>query len=145
MDKETDEEKNYKLLLQSKILSGGFNDKVLLQFSKKNIKKIKEISFINTDHSLLKYFSSDGTCLDETKFALNSNEKALISILNPKSDNRVDRFIEFLQKGFAKTVMWGNVGGYIGEKMVRAAFAPMIKFSTLSARFNELCDQYQLE
>lgn len=73
VDKETDEEKNYKLLLQSKILSGGFNDKVLLHFSKKNIKKIKELSFINTDHSLLKYFSSDGLCLDETKFALNSN------------------------------------------------------------------------
>jgi hypothetical protein len=74
VEKETDEEKNYKLLLQSKIFSGGFNDKVLLQFSKKNIKKIKELSFINNEHSLLKYFSSEGACLDETKFALDVNE-----------------------------------------------------------------------
>ena len=74
VEKETDEEKNYKLLLQSKIFSGGFNDKVLVNFSKKNIKKIKELSFINNDHSLLKYFSSEGVCLDETKFALDVNE-----------------------------------------------------------------------
>jgi len=74
VDKETDEEKNYKLLLQSKIFSGGFSDKVLLQFSKKNIKKIKELAFINSEHSLLKYFSSEGVCLDETKFALDANE-----------------------------------------------------------------------
>lgn len=105
---------------------------MLLNFSKKNIKKIKELSLINTDHSLLKYFSSEGVCLDESKFALQSHEKALISILNPKADEKVDRFLEFLQKGFAKTVMWGNVGGFIAERMVRSAFAPMLKFSSLS-------------
>jgi len=70
---------------------------------------------INTDHSLLKYFSSEGVCLDESKFALQHHEKALISILNPKADEKVDR-----------------VGGFIAERMVRSAFAPMLKFSSLS-------------
>ena len=31
--------------------------------------------------------------------------------------------------------MWGNFGGEIGEQMVRAAFAPIIKFSSLAIDF----------
>jgi len=41
--------------------------------------------------------------------------------------------------------MWGNVGSKIGEQMVRAAFAPLIKFSNLAGDFKILSDQYQLE
>ncbi len=40
VEKETDEEKNYKLLLQSKIMSGGFEMHVMPQLSKKTIKKL---------------------------------------------------------------------------------------------------------
>ena len=50
-----------------------------------------------------------------------------------------------MQRGFIKTVMWGNFGGEIGEKMVRAAFAPIIKFSTLATDFSHLAELYQLE
>jgi hypothetical protein len=53
---------------------------------------------------------------------------------------RVDKLLELLQRGFAKTVIWGNVGGIIGEKMVRSAFAPMVKFSQLTTQFYELCE-----
>jgi hypothetical protein len=50
-----------------------------------------------------------------------------------------------LQRSFSKTVIWGNVGGYTGEKMVRAAFAPMIKFSNLTTEFHNLSEDLQLE
>lgn len=40
IEKETDEEKNYKLLMQSKIFSGGFIEKNLHLFSKRTIKKL---------------------------------------------------------------------------------------------------------
>lgn len=39
-DKETDEEKNYKLLLHSKIFSGGFENRFLNHFSKRTIKRL---------------------------------------------------------------------------------------------------------
>ena len=62
-----------------------------------------------------------------------------------KREKKVDSFIELLQKLFAKTVIWGNVGGYTGERMVRAAFAPMIKFSNLTVDFKALSEEYQIE
>lgn len=44
-----------------------------------------------------------------------------------------------------KTVIWGQIGGYTGERMVRAAFAPMIKFSNLTVDFAALVEEYQIE
>jgi len=40
IEKESEEEKNYKLLLQSKIFSGGFEHRFLHLYSKKTIKKL---------------------------------------------------------------------------------------------------------
>ena len=40
IDKESDEEKNYKLLLHSKIFSGGFENRFLHLFSKRTIKRL---------------------------------------------------------------------------------------------------------
>lgn len=62
-------------------------------------------------------------------------DKVLMAILHEKKDKKVDRLIELLQKNFTKTVVWGNVGGIIGERMVRSSFAPMIKFSSLTPDF----------
>lgn len=53
--------------------------------------------------------------------------------------------MDFIQRHFAKTVMWGNIGGLTAERMVRSAFAPMIKFSNLTADFITIADEYQLE
>jgi hypothetical protein len=64
----------------------------------------------------------------------------LLAILHLKRDKSVDKFLELIQRGFARTMMWGNVGGIIGEQMVRAAFAPLIRFSSLAQDFKELCD-----
>jgi hypothetical protein len=52
----------------------------------------------------------------------------------------VDTFIELLQRGFVKSTIWGNVGGLIGEIMVRSAFAPIVKFSSLGGPFKTLCE-----
>mmetsp|Transcript_9492 Transcript_9492/g.9038 ORF Transcript_9492/g.9038 Transcript_9492/m.9038 type:complete len:322 (-) Transcript_9492:565-1530(-) len=48
-EKETDEEKNYKLLLHSKIFSGGFENKHLHNFSKRTVKKLNELADITED------------------------------------------------------------------------------------------------
>jgi hypothetical protein len=65
-----------------------------------------------------------------------------LAILHYKKDHKVDKFLELIQRAFAKTMIWGNVGGLIGEQMVRAAFAPLIKYSSLAKDFKELVDQY---
>jgi hypothetical protein len=44
----------------------------------------------------MKYFTSEGICTAVEKFEFTKEEKALHSILNPKSDERVDRLIELL-------------------------------------------------
>ena len=62
-------------------------------------------------------------------------DKALSAIIHERKDQKIDRLIDILQRNFSRTVIWGNVGGQTGEKMVRAAFAPMIKFSNLSSDF----------
>lgn len=77
VDKETDEEKNYKLLLQSKILSGGFENHVLPQFSKKTIKKLQELTPITRDEKMSKFFSVEGVCNDETQYALSKDDETL--------------------------------------------------------------------
>lgn len=65
LEKETDEEKNYKLLMQSKIFSGGFSQSHLHLFSKRTIKKLQELTAITGDEDLNKYFSPEGILMDE--------------------------------------------------------------------------------
>ncbi len=138
IEKETDEEKNYKLLLHSKIFSGGFENRFLHIFSKRTIKRLQELTDITEDKALLNYFNENtndkGAFIDTTS-NLTPEDKCLFSILREKTDAKIDAFIILLQKMFAKSVMWGNVGGMTGERMVRAAFAPMIKFSGLTTDF----------
>jgi hypothetical protein len=57
----------------------------------------------------------------------------------------VDYFVDFLQRAFAKTVMWGNVGGRIAEQMVRAAFAPIISLSQLAPKVKQLVELMDME
>jgi hypothetical protein len=90
VEKESDEEKNYKLLLQSKILSGGFHEKSIHLFSKRTIKKMQELVEITKDNSLLKNFNHEGIVSNEKEFALSKEDEMLLSILHPKKDASVD-------------------------------------------------------
>lgn len=58
-EKETDEEKNYKLLLHSKIFSGGFENRYLHLFSKRTVKKMQELADITEDKDFLNCFTDD--------------------------------------------------------------------------------------
>lgn len=133
-EKETDEEKNYKLLLHSKIFSGGFENRYLHLFSKRTVKKMQELADITEDKDFLEYFTNDLEALSVAA------DKVLMAILYDRRNDKVDRLIELLQKNFSKTVIWSNIGGLIGERMVRSAFAPMIKFSSLSQDFQSLLE-----
>ena len=41
--------------------------------------------------------------------------------------------------------MWARIGGELGERLVRAAFAPMLKFSCLDSDFHILCEELAME
>jgi hypothetical protein len=60
VEKESEEEKNYKQLLSAKIFSGGFEQRQVSQFSKKTIKKLQELSFITKDQEVNENFSHEG-------------------------------------------------------------------------------------
>ena len=146
-EKETDEEKNYKLLLHSKIFSGGFENRFLHIFSKRTIKRLQELTEITEDKALLSFFTEKAANdkLIDTNANLTPEDQCLFSILREKSEAKTDAFLMLLQKMFAKSVMWGNVGGMTGERMVRAAFAPIIKFSGLTVDFMQLVEEYSIE
>ena len=137
-EKETDEEKNYKLLLHSKIFSGGFENRFLPLFSKRTIKRLQELTDVTEDKALLALFA-DG---DSDQ---HPDDRCLFAVLHEKRDAKIDAFLCFLQRNFAKTVVWGNVGGFTAERMVRSAFAPMLKFSNLTADFLALADEFAVE
>jgi len=76
---------------------------------------------------------------------LNDVERGLRAIIYENSDPKIEHTLAFFQKQFSKTVFWGNVGGKIAEKMVRAAYAPMIKFSNLGMDFLMLMEELSME
>ena len=41
--------------------------------------------------------------------------------------------------------MWARVGGEIGERLVRSALAPMLKFSCLDGDFHMICEEIAME
>jgi len=110
--------------MQSKILSGGVQDRFYHIFSKKTIKKIQELTDITKDTHFTTAYTPEG--LPSSEPVLTSDDELLLSVLHGGRSLQVDHFIAFLQRGFAKTVMWGSVGGLIAESMVRSAFAPII-------------------
>ncbi len=87
---------------------------------------------------MLKNFNVEGILTNEKAYSVLDEDETLFAILNKRRDPKIDQFIELLQRGFAKTTMWGQFGGEIGEQMVRAAFAPIIKFSHLEKDFAAL-------
>jgi len=90
-EKETDEEKNYRLLLHSKIFSGGVENKHLHFFSKRTIKRLSQLSEITEDKALLKYFEQS-----QSEIQLTEEEKCLFAILHQGTNKKVDNFIAFL-------------------------------------------------
>ena len=145
VDKEADDEKNYKLLLQSKILSGCFQDRFLHLFSKRTIKKLQEVADITGDRSFLTNFNTEGALVNERAYSLSEDDETLLALLHPKRSPTIDAFVQLLQRGFVKTAIWGNVGGLIGEVMVRSAFAPIVKFSSLASEVRQLSELLQVE
>jgi hypothetical protein len=89
-DKETDEEKNYKLLLQSKIFSGGFENRNLHLFGKRTVKKLQELTEITEDKALLAYFNESNAATGP------EIDKVMMAILYSGRMSKVDRMIEIL-------------------------------------------------
>jgi hypothetical protein len=106
---------------------------------------LQELTDITGDIKLNKHFSQEGAIIDERDFPITFEEDVALAILHPRRNVQVDDLIDLIQRNFFKTTMWGNVGGKIGEQMVRAAFAPILRFSGLIAEFKSLVELYSIE
>ncbi len=56
---------------------------------------------------MLKNFNVEGILTNEKAYPVLDEDETLFAILNKRRDPKIDQFIELLQRGFAKTTMWG--------------------------------------
>ena len=85
--KETEEEKINRNLLESKLLSGGIENRFLKIFSKENRKSLEEIVDVTGDEKIKEFLKSEET-IDE--------DKILDEIIHQGKNHEVDRIIDLL-------------------------------------------------
>lgn len=126
-----DEEQRYNSLLNSKLFSGGMEkcyfsggkEAIWIQLS--DIINEFEAGFLN------EYLSSSITPEEKQE------EEFLNHIINGNSHEKVSKLLDFIQKQFSKECLWASLGGENGGKIVRAAFAVIIKHAGLLTQFQE--------
>jgi len=129
-----DEEQRYNNLLNSKLFSGGMEkcyfsggkEAIWIQLS--DIINEFEAGFLN------EYLSSSMTPEEKQE------EEFFNHIINGNSNEKVSKLLDFIQKQFSKECLWASLGGENGAKIVRAAFAVIIKHAGLMVQFQETVD-----
>lgn len=126
---ETEEQKMARMLLESKVLSGGLENRFISSFSqetKDTLKPLFEIiQEINQDNSLLEHMKQ----VTETP-----EDHLLQAIMSKGKDEEVDLLIDLLQHSLETMqpmVAHARIGGPQGLRMNRVAFAVTIKFGCL--------------
>ena len=134
-----DEEQKYNNLLNSKLFSGGM-EKCYFGSGKETvwIELSDTMNEFQTGH-LIEYLSSD----------INDSEKKeetfLEHIIDGHSNADIEKVLDFLQKQFAKTIVWSNLGGENAARCVRAVFAVVVKHGGLINDMAEAIQEIELE
>ena len=130
-----DEEQRYNNLLNSKLFSGGIEkcyfsggkEAIWIQLS--DIINEFEAGFLN------EYLGSSMTPEERQE------EEFFNHIINGNSNEKVTKLLDYIQKQFSKECLWASLGGENGAKIVRAAFAVIIKHAGLMVQFQETVDE----
>lgn len=126
-EKKSDKEKMEKMLMESKLLAGGMENRFINQFSSDIKKKIKDALLLVKDNTLLELIEVDAQHNDE--------DELLQKILQSGKDEKADELIDTLQSALQRQmpmVAHARLGGQDGMRLHRAAFAVMIKYSKSS-------------
>ena len=134
-----DEEQRYNALLNSKLFSGGM-EKCYFSGGKEGV--WSQLGDIINDFQaghLSEYLSGEMTLEEKNE------EEFLNSIITPGLDPQMDKTLDFIQKNFAKEALWANLGGDNGSRLVRAAYAVIIKHGGLIHDLQEAMLEVEVE
>jgi hypothetical protein len=131
-----------KMVLQSNLLSGGIEPQNLKIFQTEAKNTMLNYAKLIGDQTLIGCFDSSQS---EAKDAPGSNYTKLEAIITEGKDPEIDLVIKLLQKLNERAQMGiSRIGGPMGLKLNRAAFAIMIKFSDLSEDLFKIVEELQM-
>lgn len=128
-----------KMVLQSNLLSGGIEPQNLKIFQTEAKNTMLSYAKLIEDQTLIE-------CIDSSQSEANGNYKKLEAIITAGKDSEIDLVINLLQKLNERAQMGiSRIGGPMGLKLNRAAFAIMIKFSDLSEDLFKIVEELQMQ
>ena len=132
----SEEEKMNKKILDSKLLSGGIENRFLPILSKDTVNSLRDLCEITADKTIKQYLQSEPKELDE--------DQVFMSIIYQGKDKNIDRVIDLLQFNMERKHPWAKSAKEEGMRLSRAAFACMIKIGQLYTDFIMMVDETEM-
>ncbi len=129
-----DDDVKYNSILNSKLFAGGIDFEDVKKDNDQIVTNILNI-FNNILPENEEHHTSSPNNLKE--------KKLLFNILNG-DDLMCNKVLEVFQKKFSKEVVWAKIGGEHADKLVRAAYASLLRHSSQSQDFLELVSALEL-
>ena len=132
----SEEEKMNKKILDSKLLSGGIENRFLPILSKDTVSSLRDLCEITADRTIKEYLVNDPKELDE--------DQVFMAIIHQGKDKNIDRVIDLLQFNMERKHPWAKSAKEEGMRLSRAAFAWMIKIGELYTDFIMMVDETEM-
>ena len=130
-----DDDFKYNSILNSKLFAGGIDFE---DVKKDNDQFVNNI--LNIFNNILPETTHDHEIISPDNL---KEKKLLLNILN--GDNLLcNKVVDVFQKKFSKEVVWARIGGDQADKLVRAAYASLLRHSSQSLDFDELVSTLEL-
>ena len=131
LSKKEEDNKNELLenLMHSNLLSGGFENRFINEFSEETTKAIKNFAIMENDNTLLNYVSTEEA---------NEQDLLLRPIIDIEKDKMAEELMNLLQWELTRRHFWAKSGGEQAMTLTRCAFAVMVKFNQISDIY-EVC------
>ena len=122
-----------KKILDSKLLSGGIENRFLPILSKDAVNLLLDMCEITTDNTIKQYLQGETKEIDE--------DQVLMSIIHQGKDKDIDRVIDLLQINLERKHPWTKSAREEDMRLSRAAFTCIIKFGKLYNDFTMMVDE----
>ncbi len=119
----------YNNLLNSKLFAGGLEFDEIRKENDQNISNVLEIL-----EKIIPEKSGQIEAPDSV-----TEKILLLKVLNG-NDLSINKLLSILQKKFSEDIVWGHIGGANADRLVRAAFAALLRHSGKAHDFKELLD-----
>jgi hypothetical protein len=124
-----EDDAKYNNLLSSKLFAGGLEFEEIRKENDQNISNVLEI---------LEKIVPEKTHEIEAPAAF-TEKSLLLSIVNGDNEN-ANKVLSALQKKFSEETVWAHIGGAQADRLVRAAFASLLRHSGQAKDFKQILD-----